>query len=60
MPAMQIAATTRFTFAPGAHGPGVDAWTGMVKHFDNGDVGLCREGHDEIEVWIHERRLIAD
>lgn len=66
----------RITFAPGTlvHvlGPykmdsrerGVDAWTGktmdVIKHCTNGDVGLAREGHDEIEVYIHEGRLIAD
>lgn len=75
MPATKTAPAARFTFAPGTlvhvlgpymmdlKGRGTDAWTGrtmdVVKHFSNGDVGLCREGHDEIEVYIHEGRLIA-
>ena len=66
----------RFTFAPGTlvhvlgpyrmdlGGRGSDAWTGktmeVVEHCRTGDVGLRREGHDEIEVWIHEGRLMAD
>lgn len=76
MPAAQNAAATRFTFAPGTlvhvlgpymmdlKGRGTDTWTGrtmnVIEHCINGDVGLCREGHDEIEVWIHETRLVAD
>lgn len=76
MPATNNTAAARFTFAPGtlvhvlrprqmdSTVRGVDAWTGntmeVMEHCSNGDVGLCREGHDEIEVWIYEGRLLAD
>lgn len=55
----------RFTFTPGTlvhvlgpymmdlKGRGTDAWTGrtmdVIEHCANGDVGLCREGHDKLK-----------